>query len=65
MRLFIDNIVCFAKNSAEHVCDLESFFGKLSTFDSKLAPEEAFFGARTFKFFGPSCPAKGNRARSK
>ena len=26
VRLFIDDIVCFSKNGAEHVTDLERFF---------------------------------------
>ena len=31
VRLFIDDIVCFSKNGAEHVCGLERIFERLTT----------------------------------
>ena len=59
VRLFIDDIVCFSKNGAEHVCDLESFFERLTMFDLKLAPKKAYLGVRTIKFLGHRVTAKG------
>ena len=56
--------MCLKKNGAEHVCDLESFLERFTTFHLKLAPKKAFSGARTIKFLGHRVAAKGNRARS-
>lgn len=50
VRLFIDDIVCFPKNGAEHVCDPEFCFERLTLFDLKLAPKKAYLGVRTIKF---------------
>ena len=42
VRLFIDDIVCFSKNGAEHVADLERFFERLTILNPKLAPKKAY-----------------------
>lgn len=51
IRLFIDNIVCFSKEGARHVCDLERYVKRLTTSDLKLAPRKAYFGVRVIKFW--------------
>ena len=56
---FIDDIVCFSENGAEHVSDLESFFERLTMFDLKLAPKKAYLGVRTIKVLGHRVTAKG------
>ena len=40
VRLLVDDIVCFSKNGAQRVCDLDRFFERLTTFDMKLAPKK-------------------------
>ena len=52
-------VLCVFKNGAEHVCDLERSFERLTTFDFKLAPKNAFLGARTIKFLGHRVTTKG------
>ena len=42
VRLLIDDIVCFSKNGAEHVADLERFLERLTIFNLKLAPKKAY-----------------------
>ena len=49
VRLFIDDVVFLFINGAEHVCDLERFFERLTTFEIKLVPKKAPLGARTIK----------------
>ena len=44
VRLFIDDIVCFSRNGAEHVADLERFVEPLTIFNFKLAPKKACIG---------------------
>ena len=57
VRLFIDDIVCFSKNGAEHVADLERFFERLTIFNLKLAPKKAYI--RVIKFLRHRVSAKG------
>ena len=60
VRLFIDGIVCFSKNGAEHLRDLKSFFERLTLFDLKLAPKKSYLGLlRTIKYLGHRVTAKG------
>ena len=59
VRLFIDDIVCFSKNRAEHVADLQRFFERLPIFNLKLAPKKAYIGVRVTKFLGHRLTAKG------
>ena len=59
VRLFIDDIVCFSKNSCEHVRDLHNFFDRLTTFNLKLAPKKAHLGVRVIKFWGHRVTAAG------
>ena len=59
VRLFIDDIVCFSKNGAEHVADLERFFERLTIFNLKLAPKKAYIGVRVIKSLGHRVTAKG------
>ena len=59
VRLFIDDIVCFSKNGAEHVADLERFLEKLTIFNLKLAPKKASIGVRVIRFLGHRVTAKG------
>ena len=40
------------------MCDLERFFGRLTTFDLTLAPKKIFLGARTTKCLGHRVTAK-------
>ena len=59
VRLFIDDIVRFSKNGAEHVCDLKSFFERLTMFDVKLAPKKAHLGMHVIKVLGHRVTARG------
>ena len=59
VHLFIDDIVCFSENGAEHVSDLESNFERLATFNLKLAPKKAYLGVRTIKVLGHRVTAEG------
>ena len=52
VRLFIDDIVCFSKNGAEHVAGLKRFLERLTIFNLKLASKKAYIGARVIKFLG-------------
>ena len=61
MRACLLTILCVFQKMV-HVCDLERFFGRFTTFDLNLAPKKVFLGAHD-QFFGPSCYGKGNRAR--
>ena len=52
VRLFNDDTVCFSKDSAEHLCDPESNFERVTTFGLKQVPKKAFFDARTINCLG-------------
>ena len=52
VRLFIDDIVCFSKNGAEHVADREKFLEKRTIFNLKLAPKKAYICVRVIRFLG-------------
>ena len=46
VHLFINDIVFFSKNGAEHVDDLERFLERLTIFNLKLAPKKAHIRIR-------------------
>ena len=58
VHLFINDIVFFSKNGAEHVDDLERFLERLTIFNLKLAPKKAHIRIRVTKFFGHRVTAK-------
>lgn len=51
--------MCFSKNGAEHVCDLEKRFGRLTIFALKVAPKKAHLGERGMKLLGHRVTSKG------
>ena len=59
VRLFVDDIVCFSKNSHEHISDFRKFFERLTTFDLKLAPKKAHPGEQVVIFLGHRVTAEG------
>ena len=59
VRLFIDDIVCFSENGAEHVRDLESLFERLTMFDMTLAPKKVHLGVHIIKVLGYCVTVKG------
>ena len=54
-------MLCFSKNGAEHVADLERFPERLlvTIFNLKLAPKKAYICVRVIKFLGHRVTAKG------
>jgi len=40
VRLFVDDIIVFSRDGAEHVKDLERFFERMVKFNLKLAPKK-------------------------
>ena len=59
VRMLIDDIMCFSKNGAEHVADLERFLERLTIFNLMPAPKKAYIGVRVMKFSGHWVTAKG------
>ena len=59
IRLFIDDIICYSRDGAQHVEDLSGFFERLTKFDLKLAPRKAFIGVRRIKFLGHRVTSRG------
>ena len=57
--MLIDDIMCFSKNGAEHVADLERFLERLTIFNLKLAPKKAYTRVRVIKFLGHRVTTKG------
>lgn len=49
VHLFIDDTVCPYKNGCEHVNDLRKLVERLTTFNLKLAPNEAYFAVKVVK----------------
>ena len=59
VRLFIDDIVCFSKNGAEHVADVVRFLERLKIVNLKRAPKKAYIGVHVIRFLGHRMTAKG------
>ncbi|CAB1103949.1 unnamed protein product [Ectocarpus sp. CCAP 1310/34] len=59
VRLFIDDVIVYSRNGAEHVQDLEKFFERMTKFNLKLAPKKAQLGVKVVTFLGHQVTAEG------
>ncbi|CAB1111520.1 unnamed protein product [Ectocarpus sp. CCAP 1310/34] len=59
VRLFIDDVIVYSRNGAEHVQDLERFFERMTKFNLKLAPKKAQLGVKVVTFLGHQVTAEG------
>ena len=58
VRLFVDDIIVFSRDGAEHVQDLERFFERMK-FNLKLAPKKTNLGVKQVIFLGHKVTAEG------
>ena len=59
VRLFVDDIIVFSRDGAEHVKDLERFFERMVKFNLKLAPKKTNLGVKQVIFLGHKVTAEG------
>ncbi len=59
VKLFVDDIIVFSSDGAEHVKDLEQFFERMVKFDLKLAPKKTNLGVKQVVFLGHKVTAEG------
>ena len=59
VRLFIDDVIVFSRDGAEHVRDLERFFERMVKFNLKLAPKKTNLGVKVVTFLGHQVTAEG------
>ncbi|CAB1106335.1 unnamed protein product [Ectocarpus sp. CCAP 1310/34] len=59
VRLYIDDVIVFSRDGAEHVRDLERFFEPMVKFNLKLAPNKTNLGVKVVTFLGHQVRAEG------